>query len=78
MFTILEFGQPLMSPLVFVEGLISHQYYDRADEVARFRETLENIRDSALSPRDSMRRLADIRKVYAGELQLPCFFRLSK
>ena len=62
MFTILEFGQPLMSPLVFVEGLISHQYYDRAEEVARFREALENIRDSALSPRDSMQRLADMRK----------------
>jgi transcriptional regulator with XRE-family HTH domain len=78
MFTILEFGQPLMTPLVFVEGLISHQYYDRADEVARFRETLENIRDSALSPRDSMKRLADMRKVYTGELRLPCFFRLRK
>jgi transcriptional regulator with XRE-family HTH domain len=78
MFTILEFGQPLMSPLVFVEGLIGHQYYDRADEVARFRETLENIRDSALSPRDSVRRLADMRMEYVGELRLPCFFQLRK
>ncbi|HEX4833774.1 MAG TPA: helix-turn-helix transcriptional regulator [Trebonia sp.] len=64
MFTILEFGQPLMSPLVFVEGLISHQYYERADDVARFRESLENIRDSALTPRESMRYLADIKKEY--------------
>jgi transcriptional regulator with XRE-family HTH domain len=65
MFTILDFGQPEMPPLVFVEGLISHQYYDRADDVVRFREALENIRDSALSPRDSVRRLLDMRKTYA-------------
>jgi transcriptional regulator with XRE-family HTH domain len=78
MFTILEFSQPLMTPLVFVEGLIGHQYYDRADEVARYRETLENIRDSALSPRDSVRRLADIRKGYVGGVRLPCFSQPSK
>ena len=65
MFTILEFDQPLMSPLVFVEGLVSHQYYERAEEVARYRETLEHIRDSALSPRDSVQRLTDIRRAYA-------------
>jgi transcriptional regulator with XRE-family HTH domain len=73
MFTILEFDQPLMSPLVFVEGMISHQYYDRADEVARFREALENIHDSALSPGDSARRLAGIREEYAGGPRLPRF-----
>jgi transcriptional regulator with XRE-family HTH domain len=70
MFTILDFGQPAMPPLVFVEGLISHQYYDRADDVARFREALENICDSALSPRDSVRRLMDIRKAYADKPHL--------
>jgi transcriptional regulator with XRE-family HTH domain len=78
MFTILDFDQPAMPPLVFVEGLISHQYYDRADDVARFRETLENIRDSALSPRDSVQRLVDIRKAYANAPHLPCFFLLGK
>jgi hypothetical protein len=78
MFTVLEFGQPLMTPLVFVEGLVGHQYYDRGDEVTRYRETLENIRDSALSPRDSVRRLADIRKVYAGEFRLPCFSHVKQ
>jgi transcriptional regulator with XRE-family HTH domain len=74
MFTILDFGQPAMPPLVFVEGLISHQYYDRADDVARFRETFENIRDTALGHRDSVRRLVDMRKAYADASRLPCFF----
>jgi transcriptional regulator with XRE-family HTH domain len=73
MFTILDFGQPAMPPLVFVEGLISHQYYDRADDVARFRGALENIRDSALSSRDSVRRVMDIQKAYADTPHLPCF-----
>jgi transcriptional regulator with XRE-family HTH domain len=66
MFTILEFGQPAMPPLVFVEGLISHQYFDRADDVTRFREALENIHDSALGPRESVQRLLDMRKAYSG------------
>ena len=73
MFTVLDYGQPAMPPLVFVEGLISHQYYDRTDDVARFRQAFENIRDSALSPRDSVRRLMDMRKAYADTPHLPCF-----
>ena len=64
-FTLLEFGDPVLPPVVFVEGLVSHQYYERAADVARYRESIEYIRDSALSPRDSVQCLAGIHKTYA-------------
>ena len=66
MFTLLEFSQPLLRPVVFVESMNSHQIYERESDVAQYREAIDSIRDSALSPRDSMLLLADVRKVYAS------------
>jgi transcriptional regulator with XRE-family HTH domain len=66
-FTLLEFSQPMLSPVVFVEGLIANQYYEREVDVARFRESLENIRDSALNPRASIQLLTDAHRIYADE-----------
>lgn len=65
-FTFLEFSEPLLSPVVFVEGLAGSQYYERPVDVARYRECIESIRDSAMTPRDSMQRLIDIRKTCSG------------
>ena len=49
-FTLLEFSEPVLPPAVFVEGLVGSPYYERPMDVARYRESIENIRDSALSP----------------------------
>ncbi len=65
-FTLLEFGDPVLPPVVFVEGLVTHQYYERAVDVARYRESIEYIRDSALSPRDSVQRLTEMHETYAA------------
>lgn len=65
-FTLLEFGEPMLPPVVYVEGLASSQYYERQVDVARYRESIENIRDSALSPRDSEQRLLELQKTYAA------------
>jgi transcriptional regulator with XRE-family HTH domain len=65
-FTLLEFSEPLLSPVVFVEGLVGSQYYERPADVARYRESIENIRDSALSPRDSEQRLMELQRTYAA------------
>ena len=55
-FVLLEFGdKPLMSPVVFVEGLTSNQYIQRATDIARYREAIEYLRDAALTPRDSVK-----------------------
>jgi transcriptional regulator with XRE-family HTH domain len=66
-FTLLEFSKTMLSPVVFVEGLIANQYYEREVDVARFRESLENIRDAALNPRASIQLLTDAHRIYADE-----------
>jgi len=66
-FTLLEFGEPLLGPVVYVEGLASGQYYERAADVTLYRESIEYVRDSALSPRESVQRLEEMRRRYAGE-----------
>jgi hypothetical protein len=60
-FDYLEFeGSPLPG-LVFMEGLVHHLYLDRPEELRRYAEALEYLRDEALSPRDSAKRIEDIR-----------------
>jgi transcriptional regulator with XRE-family HTH domain len=66
-FTLLEFTEPVLPPVVFVEGLAGSQYYERKIDVARYREAIESIRDSALSPRDSVQFMTDTRKAYAAK-----------
>jgi transcriptional regulator with XRE-family HTH domain len=69
MFVLLEFTQ--LPPIVFVEGLAEPHHYDRQEQIERYREAIENIRDSALSPRDSLQRLMEIRKRYDGGIGIP-------
>lgn len=66
-FVLLDFDDPDLSPVVFVEGLTGNQYHERKSDVARYRETVEYLRDSALTPRDSVHLIAEVRKAYAGE-----------
>jgi Domain of unknown function (DUF5753) len=67
-FLLFEFaGETLQSPVVFVEGLTGNQYFDKPAHVARYREAIEHLRDSALSPRDSIQFVAELRKAYADK-----------
>lgn len=66
-FVLLEFDEPQLSPVVFLEGLTGNQYLERRAEIARYRETIEYLRDSALSPRDSLSLIAKHQKYYQGE-----------
>jgi transcriptional regulator with XRE-family HTH domain len=66
-FVLLEFDDPNLSPIVYVEGLTGNQYLERPADIARYREALEYQRDSALSPRDSLSLIAEHRKAYAFE-----------
>ncbi len=60
-FDLLEFDRSLLPSLVFVEGLVSQLYLERPDEIRRYREALEYLRDAALSPRDSLRLIEKVR-----------------
>jgi hypothetical protein len=65
-FVLLEFNESA-SPVVFVEGLTSNQYHERKADIARYREAVERLRDSALTPRDSVLLAADMRETYLGK-----------
>ncbi len=60
-FVYLEFAGTKLPDLVFVEGLVSHLYLERPDELGRYREALEYLRDEALNPRDSAKRIEEVR-----------------
>ncbi len=67
-FVVLEFdNESGIAPVVFVEGLTGNRYLEREDDVARYREAIDLLRDSALSSRDSVRRVNEIQKAYGRE-----------
>jgi transcriptional regulator with XRE-family HTH domain len=64
-FVLLEFDQEAnMAPIVFVEGLTANQYLERKADVARYREAVDYLRDSALSPHESRQRIIELREYY--------------
>jgi len=70
-YTFLEFTESWLSPVVFVESQGGNQYYERPADVALYRESIESIRDSALSLRESIQRLAEAHKAYVVESASP-------
>lgn len=65
-FVLLEFDEDSgLSPVVFIEGLSSNKYLERDADVDRYRETIEYLRNLALSPHDSTQRITEIRRTYA-------------
>lgn len=67
-FVLLEFEEESnLSPVVFIEGLTANQYIERKADIARYREAIESLRDSALSPRDSLSLMQELRKAYDNE-----------
>jgi transcriptional regulator with XRE-family HTH domain len=60
-FDYLEFAGTKLPDLVFVESLITHLYQERPEEIERYREALDYLRDEALNPRDSAKRIEEIR-----------------
>lgn len=66
-FTLLEFSEPLLSPVVFVEGMAGSHYHEREVTITRYRESIEDVRDFALSPRDSVQLMTEAQKTYATD-----------
>lgn len=56
----LEFAGSPYPGIVFVEGLTSQLYLESQDELEYYAESLERLRDTALSPRDSARMIQEI------------------
>lgn len=66
-FVLLEFEEDSsLSPIVFIEGLNNNQYLQRKADVDRYRETIVYLRELALSPSDSRKRILEVRKNLNG------------
>jgi transcriptional regulator with XRE-family HTH domain len=64
-FDLLEFGDNTRQPpIVYVEGLVMNHILERPADIARYREGIEYLRDSALSTADSAAFIAAIRDGY--------------
>jgi transcriptional regulator with XRE-family HTH domain len=69
-FVLLEFEEGSnLNPVVFIESLITNQYLERRDEILRYREAIESLRDSALSPRDSLNRISAMQRACVSEIE---------
>jgi len=67
-FVLLEFDEDSnLYPMVYIEGLTDNQYLQRGSDIARYRETIDYLRDRALDPGDSVKFMADVREKYANE-----------
>ena len=56
--------KPKLSPVVFVESLTGNHYLGKEADIKRYSEAVEYLRDTALSPRNSVQRLVEIREIY--------------
>jgi hypothetical protein len=66
-FVLLEFGEPSLSPVVYVEGLTGSRYLDREADVELYRQAMRSLCDAALDPHDSIRRLHELRSLFSDE-----------
>ena len=65
--TLFEFADEAVPSIVHIEGLVSAQFMDRKESVDRYREVLDNLRDAALSPRESQVLITKIKDVHERE-----------
>jgi len=67
-FILFEFENTDQAPVVSVEGLTGMQYLAKSADITRYQEAIEYLRDSALSPRDSIALVAERQRAYAGKI----------
>jgi hypothetical protein len=67
-FVLLDFDdESNLWPIVYIEGLTDNQYLQRGSDIARYRETVEYLRDRALDPDGSIEFMENARKEYGHE-----------
>jgi transcriptional regulator with XRE-family HTH domain len=60
-FVLIDFEQPRVSSVVFVEGLVGNIYLEKGADLARYRKAFDHLRAIAASPADSLDILAAAR-----------------
>ena len=64
-FSILNFEQPLVSDIVYVQGLVGNIYLERPADLDRYRKIFSHLQTIALTPSDSISLLTKISASYA-------------
>jgi transcriptional regulator with XRE-family HTH domain len=62
-FTILGFARPVAS-VVYVEGLVGWLYIELAQDIARYEQVFDRLRDIALNPKESIELIANVSANY--------------
>lgn len=65
-FVLLEFDEPMVNDVVYVEGLVGNIYLEDAAELERYRRIFSRLRSIALNPEDSIALAASIAATYKG------------
>ena len=65
-FVLLEFDEPMVNDVVYVEGLVGNLYLEDTAEVDRYKRTFSRLRSIALSPEDSIAMVTSIAATYKG------------
>jgi len=59
-FVLLDFDEPAVSSIVYVEGMVGQLYLEQPADVARYRRAFDELRAVALSPADSAQLIVDV------------------
>jgi hypothetical protein len=62
-FVILDFGGRARQ-VVYVEGLVGQIYMERSQDVERYEQVFDHLRAMALTPRDSVKLIEEVRETY--------------
>jgi transcriptional regulator with XRE-family HTH domain len=63
-FSILNFEQPLIADIVYVQGLVGNIYLERQADLERYRRIFSHLRTMALNPSDSVSLLTRVSASY--------------
>lgn len=65
-FTFLEFAESPLPGIVYVEGHATQLYLEKPTELSRYAESIEELRDAGLTPRDTFKFIAKVRDELPG------------
>jgi transcriptional regulator with XRE-family HTH domain len=66
-FVVLQFNEPGPLPVVYVEGLAAYHLLDDKQDVSRYLEEIERLKQSALDLSDSVERIEQARETYRDD-----------
>ena len=64
-FSVLEFEEPMVNDVVYIEGLVGNIFLESASELDRYKQVFARLRSFALSPDDSIALVRTIAATYA-------------